>query len=82
MPFTSDQLENFHQFAQVRLRTEPAESLEELVDLWRIEHPSDDEQADTHEAIRQGLADIEAGHYRPVEVVMQEIRSKHGLQSQ
>jgi predicted transcriptional regulator len=82
MPFTSDQLDDFHHFAQVRLRTEPAESLEELVDLWRLEHPTGEEQADTHEAIRQGLADIEAGRYRPVEVVMQEIRSKYGLPSQ
>ena len=60
MSFTSDQLEDFHQFAQVRLQTEPAESLEELVDLWRLDHPSDEEQADAHAAIRQGLADIEA----------------------
>lgn len=59
MPFTAEQLENFHHFAQVRLQAVPAESLEELVDLWRLEHPDAEEQADTHHAIRQGLADEE-----------------------
>lgn len=82
MSFTSEQLESFHHFAQVRLQTEPAESLEELVDLWRLEHPSDEEQVEVHEAIRQGLADIEAGRYRPADVVMAELRTKYNLPAQ
>lgn len=57
MPFTSEQLENFHHFAQVRLQAVPAESHEELVDLWRLEHPDAEEQAARHHAIRQGLTD-------------------------
>ena len=43
-------------------------------DLWRLEHPTPAEQAEVHEAIRQGLADIEAGRYRPADEVMIEHR--------
>jgi predicted transcriptional regulator len=79
MSFTSDELERFHHFAQMHLQSELAESLEELVDLWRLEHPAAEEQAEVHDAIRQGLADIEAGRYRPVVVVMEELRAKYDL---
>jgi hypothetical protein len=66
----------------VRLQDTAAESIEELVDLWRLEHPTPEEQAEVHEAIRQGLADIEAGCYRPVDVVMAELRAKYNLPAQ
>jgi predicted transcriptional regulator len=79
MPVSLDQLDDFHRFAQQRVQAEGAESLEELCDLWRIEHPSTEEQAEIHEAIRQGLADIAAGRHRPVREVMEELRAKHGL---
>ena len=79
MSVSSDELENFHQFAQVRLQSAPAESLEELVDMWRLEHPTPDEQAEIHEAIQQGLADIAAGRYRPADVVMAELRAKYDI---
>jgi hypothetical protein len=82
MSLTSDELENFHHFAQVRLQSSPPDSLEELVDLWRLERPTPEEQAEVHEAIRQGLADIDAGRGRPVEVVMAELRAKHNLPDQ
>lgn len=82
MSFTFDELENFHQFAQVHLQSEPAESLEELVDLWRLEHPTAEEQAEVHEAIHQGLEDLRAGRFRPADVVMQEIRAKYDLPTQ
>jgi predicted transcriptional regulator len=79
MPVSLDQLDDFHRFAQQKLQDEGAESLEELCDLWRIEHPSMEEQAEIHEAIRQGLADIAAGRHRPVREVIEELRAKHGL---
>ncbi len=77
MSVTSDELENFHHFAQVRLQTAPVESLEELVDIWRLEHPSADERAEIHDAIRQGLADIQAGRGRPADEVMIDLRHKN-----
>jgi predicted transcriptional regulator len=82
MSSISDEFASFTQFANVRLQSEPVESLEELVDLWRLEHPTAEEQADVQDAIRQGLADIEAGRYRPVDVVMEELRVKYNLPAQ
>ena len=79
MSLSLDQLEDFHRFAQQKLQSGDVESLEELCDLWRIEHPSAEEEADIQEAFRQGLADIEAGNYRPADEVMAEIRAKYGL---
>jgi hypothetical protein len=79
MSTTLDELAAFQQFAVQKVDSGEAESLEELFDLWRLEHPTAEEQAEIHEAIRQGLADIEAGRYRPAEEVMGELRAKYGL---
>jgi hypothetical protein len=54
-------------------------SLEELFDLWRFEHPTPEEQAEMDDSIRQSLADIEAGRYRPADEVMAELRAKYNL---
>jgi hypothetical protein len=75
-----DDLAAFQQFAHQKVDAGEAESPEEeLFDLWRLEHPTADEQAEIHAAIRQGLADIEAGRYRPADEVMQELRAKYNL---
>ena len=79
MSTTLDQLAAFQQFAHQKVDAGEANALEELFDLWRLEHPTAEEQAEIPEAIRQGLADIEAGRYRPAEVVMEELRTKYGL---
>jgi predicted transcriptional regulator len=79
MSIVHDELAGFQQFAEAKLRLCEVQSLEELFDLWRIEHPSRDEQADVHEAIREGLKDIEAGRYRPADEVFAEIRAKYGI---
>ena len=76
-----DQLDRFHHFAQQKLQNGGAESLEELLDLWRIENPSDEVQEEIHSAIRQGLADIEAGRGREACEVLQELRLKYNLTS-
>jgi hypothetical protein len=34
-----DELKNFHRFAEGKLHTEGYESLEELLGLWRANHP-------------------------------------------
>jgi len=79
MSVTSGQLEAFHRFAQQKLQNGGAESIEELFDLWRIEQPSPEEQAEIHAVIRQGLADIEAGRGRPAEDVMRDVQLKYKL---
>ncbi len=79
MPVTLEQLEDFHRFAQAKVGNGGVESMEELVDLWRIEHPSPEEQAEIHAIIRQGIADIKAGRGRPADEVMSELRRKYNL---
>jgi predicted transcriptional regulator len=53
----------------------PAEAL----DLWEIQNPSEDEEHETVEAIRRGLADVEAGRVRPAREALAELRRKHNL---
>jgi hypothetical protein len=79
MSISIDQLNDFHQFALARVGTGNVESLDELFDLWRLEHPTDEERTDVHEAIRTGLADLEAARFRSADVVTGELRAKHGL---
>ena len=79
MRVTTGQLEAFHRFAQQKLQNGGAESIEELFDLWRIEQPSPEEQAEIHAVIRQGLADIRAGRGRPAEDVMRDVQLKYNL---
>jgi predicted transcriptional regulator len=53
----------------------PAEALE----LWELQNPSEDEEQETVEAIRRGLADVEAGRVRPAREALAELRRKHNL---
>jgi predicted transcriptional regulator len=53
----------------------PAEALE----LWEIQNPSESEEHETVEAIRRGLADVEAGRVRPAREALAELRRKHNL---
>ena len=72
------ELNNFHQFAldSLRIRDEYV-SLESLLEIWRAQK----EREEVNAAIREGLADIEAGRYRPAAEVMEEFRKKHGIPS-
>lgn len=54
-------------------------TLEEALDLWEYENQSDEERRETLEAIRQGLADVEAGRVRPAREAIAELRRKHNL---
>jgi predicted transcriptional regulator len=78
---TQDQTEAevFQSFlAQQVASTGRSKTPEELVRLWRDRQK---EQADTLEAIAEGIADIEAGRIYPFEEVNDEIRRKHGWES-
>jgi predicted transcriptional regulator len=72
------ELISFHQFALDSLRScDEDVSLESLMETWRTQQ----ERAEVNAAIREGLADIEAGRYRPASEVMEEFRKKHGIPS-
>jgi len=79
MSVVHDEFAGFQHFAEEKLRTGSVESLDELFELWRIEHPTPDEEADVHAAICDGLKDIEAGRYRPAAEVTDELRAKYGI---
>jgi predicted transcriptional regulator len=79
MSIVHDEYAGFQQFAEAKLRSENIESLDELFDLWRIEHPTSDEQADVHQSIQEGLADLRAGRFRSADEVNAELRAKYGF---
>jgi hypothetical protein len=79
MSIVHDEFAGFQQFAEAKLHAGEVESLDELFDLWRMEHPASDEQDDIQQAIQEGLADLKAGRYRSADEVNAEIRAKHGF---
>ncbi len=79
MSVVHDELAGFQRFAEEKLRRGEVESLDELFDLWRLEHAAPDEQAEVHAAIREGLEDLQAGRFRPADEVTAELRAKYGV---
>ena len=73
---TQQQLEEFHQFALVRLTQIPDEvELDDLLLQWYDSKDTDSINA----IIRQGLADMESGKGKPADDVSRELRSKFGF---
>ena len=69
------ELETFHHFLSEQLATGNKElSPEEFLRLWRAQQRDYDE---TIEAVKEGVADMEAGRVRPLRDVAEEIRRKH-----
>lgn len=64
-------LASFHKFVGQQLQSDAAETMspEEALALWR-------DREESLEAIREGLADIEAGRTYPAEDVIRELRSR------
>jgi hypothetical protein len=78
----ANDLRAFRQFIDEQLTDGAAEmTLDEALDRWEYENSPDDEKAETLNAIRQGLVDVEAGRTRPFEEFDREFRLRHGLPS-
>jgi predicted transcriptional regulator len=76
MTVTQKDLDGFYGFATGRLPSTGEElSFDDLVIEW--ESLRDREAINA--AVREGLADVEAGRHRPAGEVMEELRKKHGL---
>ena len=76
MSVTQHDLDAFHRFATDRLRRSEEElTIDDLV----IEWDSMRNREQINAAIREGLADIDAGRTRPVDQVTEELRRKHDL---
>ena len=78
MAVSESDLDSFDRFARTKLKNDGAESMTELFDLWLLEHPSESEQADTVQAIREGLADLDSGRIHDFDEVNSDIRKRHG----
>jgi hypothetical protein len=75
MTVTRQDLDGFHSFATRRLQSADKDlSFDDLVCEWECFRDRDNVNA----AIREGLADVEAGRRQSADEVMEELRRKHG----
>ena len=73
-------LRAFKGFIEEKLSNGGAElTLEQALVDWELENQTDEEREATVQAIRNGLADVEAGRTRPFAEFDREFRLKHGL---
>jgi len=74
-------LQGFHQFIGQQLESGQVPlSPDEALEAWRLQHRSPEEYAEDVEAIREALADIEAGEVGvPWETFNAEFRKRHNL---
>jgi hypothetical protein len=80
MAVTQDQIDSFHRFASDRIANGGADlSFQEIVALWKLDNPSDEERAEVIAAINQGVKDIESGNHRPADEFMDEMRRKYNI---
>jgi hypothetical protein len=77
------ELESFHQFLGTQLANGGAAlTPEECLDLWRAEHPPDDELQAGIQAVQEALADMEAGDVgQPLEEFLRDFRAQRHLPS-
>jgi hypothetical protein len=75
------ELLSFHQFVAEQLHSGmPYLSPEEALEAWRLQNRTPGEMADDVQAVREALADMEAGDTgTPVEIYLAEFRKRHHL---
>jgi hypothetical protein len=77
MAITKEDLNAFHQFAEDRLASRGAESLQELVDMWELEHPTTELHCQNVAAVQAAIRDMENGDRgRPATEVVEELRTE------
>jgi hypothetical protein len=73
-------LHAFKSFVDQQLADDPVPTVGEVIARWDAENQPDEEQADTVQAVKESLADIEAGESRiPAREAVAELRKKYGL---
>ncbi|QEG35914.1 hypothetical protein [Bythopirellula goksoeyrii] len=76
MTITTEEFDNFTDFGRTLLNSGKSPmSLDDLVIEWESYQNRDQ----INEAIREGIADADAGRHRPAEEAMKDLRQKHGL---
>jgi hypothetical protein len=75
------ELLSFHQFVGEQLNAgQPCLSPEEALEAWRLQNRSPEEYAEDVQAVREALADMEAGDTgTPAEIYLAEFRKRHNL---
>jgi hypothetical protein len=66
-------------FIDEQLSGETVPTVDEVLARWEYENESEEEREETLEAIRRGLADVEAGRVMPAREAVAELRRKHNL---
>lgn len=83
MPLTQEQIDSFHRFASEKMSNGGANmTMQEVLQLWALENPTDQERSEVNAIIRQGDEDIAAGRGRPVDEVNEELRRKYNLSAE
>jgi ABC-type transporter Mla MlaB component len=76
MVVTAKQLEAFHRFGAEQLaQTDGELSWDELLILWE----SRNNRASANDAIREGIADVDAGRFQPVDEALESVRQEFGI---
>lgn len=81
MSTDSNELVAFHEFLTNQLQATSAPlTPEQCLDLWRSEHPTDQELQQSTSAVEQSLRDMHAGdHGVSARALIERARQKHGL---
>ena len=78
---TIAQVDSFHRFAVTRLRDGRSDlAMDELLELWRLEHLSPEELTESVAAVKAAFAEIDnEDAWVDVDDHLVELRSKYGL---
>jgi hypothetical protein len=69
----------FKSFIDEQLTSETVPTVDEVLARWEYENESDEEREETLDAIRRGLADVEAGRVMPAREAVAQLRRNHNL---
>lgn len=75
MPTANSDLDSFYLFGRSKL----AENADLTFDDLLVEWDSTNGRAESNEAIREGIADVDAGRTRPADDVIAEARKRLGI---
>lgn len=76
MSLTHDEIDRFAEFGHAQLSSAAVASLDELLVAWDSHCRRDEINA----AIREGIADADAGRVQPAREAIAQLRQKFGLQ--
>jgi predicted transcriptional regulator len=76
----ANDLRAFRQYIDEQLTNGGSEmTLDDAIVNWEVENQTDEEREETLQAIREGLADVDAGRTRPAEAVIFDLCRKHNI---